>query len=426
MGKVAVLRAVVGEATPEAYLESLVSQDPTLDGCLDAHFIIHQGRVPDSFLRAPSQPRSRSPDLVRQTCVVCHEEVPLPAGCDQNGPDCCSSSGFLACFGPDGDQERHVTCKSCVQGWITAEMAANHLEFRCPEWDCGKTLRQEEIVPLLMTEQIQRMDKMTSSRAIDRDPLACWCPNSFCGRPVFRKHDREQRLCCRSCGTIFCSSCAGRWTLFHRFRCPGESAPVKRWAWSRTSLLTNRSRRCPTCSTRIEKAGGCNHITCWNCHTEWCWLCGKEYQPGHYSDPINGCPGMQNSELNLWGNSPPVRWATKTVGGTVLLGAGAVTIGFGITLAVLGAIAVAPIYGARRLHQIAGTCGDRDHEDQCIAMSREAFGRGRHQERSRRRRHFEAGLAREARASEFVAAPSSYSSTAHFFQLAVAETGASA
>jgi hypothetical protein len=49
---------------------------------------------------------------------------------------------------------------------------------------------------------------------------------------------------------------------------------------------------CPHCRYGTEKNGGCNHIKCVNCQKDWCWLCGKEYKPGHYADKnLNGCSG---------------------------------------------------------------------------------------------------------------------------------------
>jgi E3 ubiquitin-protein ligase RNF19A len=47
---------------------------------------------------------------------------------------------------------------------------------------------------------------------------------------------------------------------------------------------------CPKCRTRVEKVEGCNHMTCYFCSFQWCWICGGTYTPDHYV-PFNplGC-----------------------------------------------------------------------------------------------------------------------------------------
>jgi ariadne-1 len=46
------------------------------------------------------------------------------------------------------------------------------------------------------------------------------------------------------------------------------------------------TKPCPRCSSRIEKNGGCNHMTCEHCHYEFCWICGHEWN-SHNGDAYN-------------------------------------------------------------------------------------------------------------------------------------------
>jgi len=41
------------------------------------------------------------------------------------------------------------------------------------------------------------------------------------------------------------------------------------------------TRPCPRCGTGVLKAGGCNHIRC-ACGHDWCFVCGGQYQQGHF------------------------------------------------------------------------------------------------------------------------------------------------
>jgi hypothetical protein len=37
------------------------------------------------------------------------------------------------------------------------------------------------------------------------------------------------------------------------------------------------TKRCPRCSTPIEKDEGCNHMSCRKCRHEFCWICMREW-----------------------------------------------------------------------------------------------------------------------------------------------------
>jgi hypothetical protein len=53
--------------------------------------------------------------------------------------------------------------------------------------------------------------------------------------------------------------------------------------------------RCPGCRIPLTKDGGCNHMCCARCRTDWCWLCRMKTPDayGHF-DSLFGCYGMQD------------------------------------------------------------------------------------------------------------------------------------
>ena len=46
-------------------------------------------------------------------------------------------------------------------------------------------------------------------------------------------------------------------------------------------ILVN-AKDCPSCGVMTEKIDGCNHITCTNCNTHWCFLCKFVQTPEMY------------------------------------------------------------------------------------------------------------------------------------------------
>ena len=60
---------------------------------------------------------------------------------------------------------------------------------------------------------------------------------------------------------------------------------------------------CPMCRTRIEKTGGCNHMTCAFCRYQFCWACSESASlDDNHFQPNNGC-GVRMMDATAKANS---------------------------------------------------------------------------------------------------------------------------
>lgn len=86
-------------------------------------------------------------------------------------------------------------------------------------------------------------------------------------------------------------------TTFHDyFRCgcdyhaPTDCQIIKKWLTKcaddseTANYISAHTKDCPKCHICIEKNGGCNHMQCYNCKHDFCWMClgdwkshGSEY-----------------------------------------------------------------------------------------------------------------------------------------------------
>lgn len=100
--------------------------------------------------------------------------------------------------------------------------------------------------------------KFKQMKLLDSDPLVKWCPRPGCDKFVRGTTsklicDCEQEICGK-CGNAYhggwwpCSSCTS--ALDRQFD-----------EWAKDKDV----RFCPMCKARIEKAEGCNHMTCYYC-----------------------------------------------------------------------------------------------------------------------------------------------------------------
>lgn len=93
-----------------------------------------------------------------------------------------------------------------------------------------------------------------------------------------------KKAICRSCNSSFCFKCG---TDYHA---PTDCQVIKRWLTKcaddseTANYISAHTKDCPKCHICIEKNGGCNHMQCFNCKHDFCWMClgdwknhGSEY-----------------------------------------------------------------------------------------------------------------------------------------------------
>lgn len=88
----------------------------------------------------------------------------------------------------------------------------------------------------------------------------------------------SNHLCCRGCHIAeFCTQCRSN----HHF------GPCNQIDEASDAVILAGTKPCPTCSSRVEKNGGCQHMTC-RCGTHFCWTCLQVYQPNQISEHYVG------------------------------------------------------------------------------------------------------------------------------------------
>ncbi|TMW63530.1 hypothetical protein Poli38472_002471 [Pythium oligandrum] len=78
------------------------------------------------------------------------------------------------------------------------------------------------------------------------------------------------------------------------------------------------SKPCPGCQNSVEKNGGCNHMKCVVCSTNFCWICGDKVEnataPSHYAWwNVTGCAGQQMMEVEDQSRMERVAWTLLRV-----------------------------------------------------------------------------------------------------------------
>ncbi|KAI0639186.1 RWD-domain-containing protein [Trametes polyzona] len=230
----------------------------------------------------------------------------------------------------------HVFCRSCLEDfWGLCIREGDVARVGCPDPACVKEQREateEEVRRVVTEDEVVRWKWLRMKRALEKDPTLVHCPMPLCQTPVPRAENVEEgspweRLrTCSGCGYSFCSYCKRTWhgpvarcpisamkAIMVEYMALPEDAPARKAMEARFGRLLlkklvdeyeeerafqewlekSTGTACPTCDLRVEKASGCNHMTCIRCSTHYCYRCGEKLDGRnpykHFSTPGLRC-----------------------------------------------------------------------------------------------------------------------------------------
>ena len=188
----------------------------------------------------------------------------------------------------------HKFCRDCFHSYLLNLIKNNQIDkIPCPKNKCkNKNLSEDFIIKYLSEQEYFKYCQFKSQNEIARDATKVFCPicESYADidKNILNLYDSnspdyiKSTLKCKK-GHEFCS--CGR--PLHEGNCYKDEKEFKDF------VNIEKIKNCPKCGFLIKKNKGCNHMICGNptCRHEFCWLCMKNSEPGHYE---NGpCAGKQ-------------------------------------------------------------------------------------------------------------------------------------
>ena len=195
-------------------------------------------------------------------------------------------------FGRDCLKAEHCqdfACLSCLNQY-GQQCVSNRKTVNCPE--CNGSFCLTELRRIFADDKllIQYQERLFE----DNGDLV-WCPR--CHRSTIfvpsesLSGNHPSFVECIHCLFTFCRRCEETW--HPQIKCPkGELTQSVLEGETKKRTMTKHemakiiqeietihaiekcSKSCPSCHVRIEKNGGCNHMTCRQCRIHFCWQCG--------------------------------------------------------------------------------------------------------------------------------------------------------
>ena len=203
----------------------------------------------------------------------------------KEGDDCITCSICADTFDPQhtvactGD-ELHFFCKPCLEGYCTLTVQKGAIQsMPCPMPSCESLFATQDVKSTLSSWDVLRIERRED--AINRRVATAAKAMLHCECGVVAIITEEDmgdgRVTCpgAGCGRRYCAKCGN--DDHGTAPCPPPAETVQ---W-----LEKNSKECPNCRNRIEKAGGCDHMTCHpsagGCGHEFWWTCGCPYRGEH-------------------------------------------------------------------------------------------------------------------------------------------------
>lgn len=158
----------------------------------------------------------------------------------------------------------HCFCTDCLITYLDTKIQeGNVLKITCPMGNC-ENLSKEIIQSLVSPENFTKYIEFYDKKSLEASIYFRWCPQASCkGHSVY---ETSNKLICNTCSYEFCFLCSEKW---HKNKCRSGSSDFFQWKDAKQVKL------CPNCKVRIQKNGGCPHMTCAKCSYRFCWRCEK-------------------------------------------------------------------------------------------------------------------------------------------------------
>lgn len=174
----------------------------------------------------------------------------------------------------------HLFCRDCWSQHCEVQIHQGvSTGISCMAQDCA-CLAPEDFVLNLLTHPTTRgkYQEFAFRDYVQSHPQLRFCPGTNCPIIVRALEPRAKRVVCRHCKTTFCFKCG---TDYHA---PTDCNTIRRWLTKcaddseTANYISAHTKDCPRCHICIEKNGGCNHMKCFNCKHDFCWMCLGEWK----------------------------------------------------------------------------------------------------------------------------------------------------
>lgn len=140
-----------------------------------------------------------------------------------------------------------------------------------------------------------RLSALKGDSSLRECPRCHW----ICAPEVSRSGVPKSQMRCPSCNLGFC--------FYHSLAHKDGDCSAYGVMLAKETISHAKDfgfKECPGCHYVTEKNGGCNHMTCCACRSDWCWVCEELIEGGelsvfeHYDNPASRCSQFPEDDVS--------------------------------------------------------------------------------------------------------------------------------
>ena len=211
----------------------------------------------------------------------------------------------------------HTHCCDCLRLHIMTKIGCGDVtKINCPSGSCEEVISLNLIQELVSSDAFERFDRLLLQKTLDKMTDVVYCPRPSCRCVTLRDEDGTTMARCPRCHFSFCTLCKHAWHGVSPCKLLPQDLKALRETWATLDTeerhlleqqygknkletafqeydslewIDSNAQKCPHCQAKIQKALGCNKMTCTHCHSNFCWLCSatlpsvdpyKHFRPG--------------------------------------------------------------------------------------------------------------------------------------------------
>ena len=169
----------------------------------------------------------------------------------------------------------HTFCKECWNCHFKTHIDVGSVgRIGCMQEGCECLVGEDFVMETLVTADSKaRYEELLLMDYVVSHPELCFCPGPDCKVVVQTDEPSARRVNCDQCKSSFCFGCS------NSYHAPVDCSTIKDWKQKceddseTANYMTAHTKDCPKCNVCIEKNGGCNHMQCYKCKHDFCWVC---------------------------------------------------------------------------------------------------------------------------------------------------------